>query len=247
MKEKKRILIVDDYEPNLDSAFMLEDEGYHVDTVTTFADAAKLLGYTEPVGEFKCIYREPDEDKANYFAALLDLNFPLGGTYNENPTSDFLKCDGHRDEPQALGVMLALYAAERKVPYIGILTDGGHHAGPIAATFQLFYKGTCYLNSQKKPGMISSVRLSDSKFMMFQTPDFPLIYLLNDGTMTDVRPYTTDFAPYKVSDEEYKRYMHTFFRSYIKTIKGDYIANTFECEITKKNWKAVLERLLLED
>jgi CheY-like chemotaxis protein len=130
MKKVSRILVVEDTPKNLESITKLQEAGYEVDIAKTFCEAYRLMVSASEESDWADLYRvNLAEVTSPYQAVLSDLNIPLG-------EAGWMPC---RDvfEPQPLGYSVILTAALLKIPYALILTDTNHHAGPLAATFDM--------------------------------------------------------------------------------------------------------------
>jgi CheY-like chemotaxis protein len=165
MEEKKtlEILVVDDDPKHQAAAERLREAGHNVTVAKTFLEALGLLGvfiqkYSGPQDGPRCYKPE-----MAYDMMLTDLMFPLGGEM-----CDFILLTEEKGEeegrykPEPLGYALALHAARVGVPYVGIVTDSHHHAGPVAATFDLFGKQG-YNKSKPRPVF----DLGRTKMMLF--------------------------------------------------------------------------------
>ena len=115
--EKLEILVVDDNKGNRASAELLKEDGHKVRTVKTFTDAITLL------------------EKNKYDVVLTDLMFPFGEKREAMNVGFKAHMENDRYVANPLGYAVVLYAVRKEVPYIALVTDTDHHAGPIAGTF----------------------------------------------------------------------------------------------------------------
>jgi len=174
-KKQLEILVVEDKPINQRSISQLKEEGHNVDIAETFAEAVEYLG------------NESKEGK-KYDVVLTDMMLPLGeGIVN-------LSRQGERERYQenALGYAVALHSARKGVPMVAVVTDMNHHAGPISATFDLFYT---------EEGGRPIMTVNDSRLMMFDERDLTRLYVLKDGNMTEDRP------DYDAPEEEKEKYV----------------------------------------
>lgn len=118
---KLTILLVEDKDKHLESVVELEAVGHKVDIARDYTHAIKKLD-------------EQAEAGTPYDVVLSDMMFPYGFAKQNAPIRD--KNTGEA----TLGYAVALYASQRGIKAVMIITDMNHHAGPVAATFDDFVK-----------------------------------------------------------------------------------------------------------
>ena len=216
--EKLDILVVEDKKIHQDSANDLLGE-HNIVAASNLVEALAHLGqdyvgnrtgsgFIERAESNRIKEIAQESAGKSYDIVLTDMMFPLGpGIINLTREGEY-----QRHEEQPLGYAMALYAAKQGIPLIGILTDMNHHAGPIAATFDLFR------NRDSEHGR-EEFTINDSKVALFDNRDFPEMYLMKDGSLTEQ-------ASWRLSDGESALYQREA-----------------GAEVTVKNWKGVLGAL----
>lgn len=119
---KLNILLVEDKDKHLESVVEIEAAGHKVDIARDYTHAIKKLD-------------ERSEAGTPYDVVLSDMMFSYGCTELNPPIRG-----SKTTEEAALGYAVALYASQRGVKAVMIITDMNHHAGPVAATFDDFVK-----------------------------------------------------------------------------------------------------------
>jgi len=197
--EKLEILVVDDNKGNRASAELLKEDGHKVETAKTFTEAFTMIR----------------ENK--YDVVLTDLNFPFGEKRERMKVG--FHDDDERFDVQPVGYALVLYAVKQGVPYVALVTDTGHHDGPIAATFDaLMDFGESSACGKKL------FKINESKVAFFEKGDFEGgVFLKKDGSATRESPYDIDRTDERRHD-------------YVK--KGEHGFKRL------KNWKAATEAVM---
>lgn len=119
---KLNILLVEDKDKHLESVVDVEAAGHKVDVARDYSQAIAKLD-------------EMAKSGTPYDVVLSDMMFPYGSTHPNAPI-----CREKVREEAALGYAVALYASQRGVKAVAIVTDMSHHAGAVAATFDDFVK-----------------------------------------------------------------------------------------------------------
>ncbi len=223
-----KVLVVDDKEINRLSAKMLETQWYTVETAPDFLTALKILSGKETDEKIHCYFEHPNTPRHGFL--LTDLMFPFGGEKFEfvNIKDDSFS----RAEEVPLGYALSIYAAKIGVPKIAIVTDTNHHAGPLAATFDLFAD---YVEGIRQSFRL---RLQGSDFMLFDERGVGSVHPLKDGSFTRKTPKYVDYGTANTYDQNEirERYLHQTERFHDGK---DYLV-----PINAKNWARALELLL---
>lgn len=157
------ILVVEDKEKHLEGIKALEAEGHTVTVAKDYIAAQKFL-----YGDYK------KETKAKkYDVVLTDLMFPMGGEpYEEVSMGDNDK--EKRSAENALGYAIVLAAAQKKIPYVAVVTDMNHHQNPIAATFDMIGSDKVIRDADTDELTYYSRRsfkIDDSKVLFFDIRD----------------------------------------------------------------------------
>lgn len=108
-----KILVVDDKQQHRDAALALFVHGHDLSVVSTYGQAMNRL------------------DQGGYDAFLTDLFLPAERTTLAPDAYQFI------GQEIPVGLVLALAAAQRDVPFIGLATDVNHHKHPMSAALDL--------------------------------------------------------------------------------------------------------------
>ncbi len=116
------ILLVEDKDKHLESVVDVEAAGHKVDVVRDYSHAIAKLDEMAKTG-------------TPYDVVLSDMMFPYGNVDGKDAPIEPVKTR----EEAALGYAVALYASQRGVKAVAIVTDMSHHTGAVAATFDDFF------------------------------------------------------------------------------------------------------------
>lgn len=146
---KLHILLVEDKDKHLESVVDVEAAGHKVDVVRDYSHAIARLDIMA-------------KDGTPYDVVLSDMMFPYGSVAGK----DTPICSEKTTQEAALGYAVALYASQRGVKAVVIITDMSHHDGPVAATFDDFYAG-----SIRQTGARVAFNLSGTTVVMYDCRD----------------------------------------------------------------------------